>query len=54
MKSLPFAFLTMAPPQLGFFSYPEEFEWITNIEAPKKLASILALSIVDWFNLSQK
>ncbi|WP_233787268.1 N-acetylmuramoyl-L-alanine amidase family protein [Dulcicalothrix desertica] len=40
--------------ELGFFSNPEEFEWITNNKEQTKLASTLALSIVEWFKNAKK
>ncbi|RUT09890.1 hypothetical protein DSM106972_003850 [Dulcicalothrix desertica PCC 7102] len=40
--------------ELGFFSNPEEFEWITNTDEQKKLALTLALAITQWFNKAQE
>jgi N-acetylmuramoyl-L-alanine amidase len=40
--------------ELGFFSNPEEFEWITNTKEQKKLALTLALAITEWFNKAQE
>lgn len=39
--------------ELGFFSNPEEFEWITNTEEQTKLAISLGQSIIEWFNKTQ-
>jgi N-acetylmuramoyl-L-alanine amidase len=39
--------------ELGFFSNPQEFEWITNTQEQKKLAVSLALGIVEWFETVQ-
>lgn len=35
--------------ELGFFSHPTEFEWITKTEEQKKLATTLAQAINRWF-----
>lgn len=40
--------------ELGFFSNPEEFEWITNSKEQTKLAIALAESIIQWFQQTQK
>ncbi|BDA66633.1 hypothetical protein CAL7716_007990 [Calothrix sp. PCC 7716] len=40
--------------ELGFFSNPEEFEWITNTKEQKKLALTLALAITEWFDKAQE
>lgn len=39
--------------ELGFMINPDEFEWITDPQAQKKLAIALADGIVAWFNRSQ-
>ncbi|WP_051036695.1 N-acetylmuramoyl-L-alanine amidase family protein [Calothrix sp. PCC 6303] len=39
--------------ELGFFSNPQEFEWITNPQEQKKLAITLASGIVEWFETVQ-
>ena len=36
--------------ELGFMINPDEFEWITNTQAQKKLASTLAEGINAWFS----
>ncbi|WP_371417431.1 N-acetylmuramoyl-L-alanine amidase [Anabaena sp. UHCC 0187] len=39
--------------ELGFMTHPQEFEWIVNPQEQKKLAVILAESIVEWFRQYQ-
>jgi N-acetylmuramoyl-L-alanine amidase len=39
--------------ELGFFSNPEEFEWITNPKEQEKLAISLAEGIREWFRQAQ-
>ncbi len=39
--------------ELGFMINPDEFEWITNPQAQKKLAIALADGITAWFNNPQ-
>ncbi|AKG24685.1 N-acetylmuramoyl-L-alanine amidase [Calothrix sp. 336/3] len=40
--------------ELGFFSNPQEFEWITNTQEQRKLATVLAQSITEWLQKTQK
>jgi N-acetylmuramoyl-L-alanine amidase len=35
--------------ELGFMTNPEEFEWITNPQEQKKLATAIAQGITEWF-----
>ena len=39
--------------ELGFMINPDEFEWITDTQAQKKLASTLAEGITAWFGRDQ-
>lgn len=38
--------------ELGFMSNPQEFEWITDTQAQKQLAQVLAAGISQWFQQS--
>jgi N-acetylmuramoyl-L-alanine amidase len=35
--------------ELGFMTHPQEFEWIVNSQEQKKLATVLAEAILEWF-----
>jgi N-acetylmuramoyl-L-alanine amidase len=36
--------------ELGFMTNPNEFEWVTNPQAQRRLAATLANGIADWFH----
>lgn len=40
--------------ELGFMINPTEFEWITNTQQQKNLATILANGITEWFSEQQE
>ncbi|TVP56946.1 MAG: N-acetylmuramoyl-L-alanine amidase [Nodularia sp. (in: Bacteria)] len=39
--------------ELGFMINPQEFEWLTNPQEQKKLATALAQGVVEWIKSSQ-